>query len=166
MTDTTLWYAFVLGPLAVTVRYWEEHDVEDEGEVEAGARVELRRVDETVGRAHRPGAEGFTVQPVSHGGLWRADLFTRIQPPDDEPRFHHHPSFRDDDVGTRDFDPEIAEDPVGWTLTQLRDLPRLLDRAGAGDLADQVDRRHLEQVLPAVRAAIDTCLASRPTQPG
>lgn len=75
-------YVFVLGPVAVTVQHWEERF----SELEAGARVEVRRVEPFVGERDRPGAAGFRVMPVSEGGIWRADLFVVVDPPRCEPR--------------------------------------------------------------------------------
>lgn len=157
-----VWYAYLVGPVAITVRYWEEVGAEADAEVEGGARVEVRRVEAATGRAHRRGAEGFTVLPVAEGGLWRADLFTRVDPPDGESRYHHHPSFRDDDVGERDFDEAMAADPVGWTLERLADLRGLLAASGAEDLAAQVDAEALERMLPAIGEAVHACLDLRP----
>lgn len=154
-------YAFIVGPVAITVRYWEERD----REVEGGARIEVRRVTEVVGERHRPGAAGWRIEPVAHGGLWRSDILTVISRPGNEVRYHHHPEFRDGDVGRRVFDPEMTADPVGFTMARLSDLPRLLADAGEPELADQVDRAVVEAVLPAVRDAIDACLARMPRVP-
>ena len=119
-------YAFIVGPVAVTVRYWEERD----REVEGGARIEVRRVTEVVGERHRPGTAGWRIEPVARGGLWRSDILTVISRPGNEVRYHHHPEFRDGDVGRRVFDPEMTADPVGFTMARLADLPRLLADAG------------------------------------
>ena len=147
-------YAFVLGPVAVMVRHWEERF----SELESGARVEVRRVEPSIGQRDRAGAAGFRVLPVSEGGIWRADLFVVVDPPGGGPRYHHHPRFTGGDVGPRVFDPDMAADPPGWTEARLADLPALLSDCGAGDLAAAVDRDQLAAVLPAIRAAIDACL--------
>lgn len=147
-------YVFVFGRLAVVVRYWEERgDV-----VEGGARVELRRVEESTAEPHRPGAAGFRVLPLVEGGIWRADLFTVLSRPGNEGCFHHHPHFRDGDVGPRVFDDDMAADPVGWTTRRLADLPALLDAAGAGDVTASVDLDEFATALPAMRAAMQACL--------
>ena len=151
---TGLKYVFVIGPVAVVVQHWEERF----SQLESGARVEVRRVEPSLGRRDRPGAAGFRVLPVSDGGIWRADLFVVIDPPGGEPRYHHHPRFTAGDVGPRVFDPDMAVDPVGWTEARLADLTALLWDCGAGDLSDAVDPDQVAQVLPAVRAAIDACL--------
>ncbi len=149
-----LTHVFVLGPVAVTVQHWEERF----SELESGARVEVRRVEPSIGERDRPGAAGFRVLPVSEGGIWRADLFVVVDPPGGEPRYHHHPRFAHGDVGPRVFDPEMAGDPAGWTEARLADLPAVLAEGGAPDLAGAVDPAHLAQALPAIRAAIDSCL--------
>ena len=147
-------YAFVVGPVAVTVRHWEERF----SELESGARVEVRRVERSIGERDRAGAAGVRILPVSDGGIWRADLFVVIDPPGGEPRYHHHPRFAAGDVGPRVFDPDMAADPAGWTEARLADLGALLTDCGAGDLAAAVDPAQVAAVLPAVRAAIDACL--------
>jgi hypothetical protein len=147
-------YAFVFGRVALTVRYWEQRG----DDVEAGARVEIRRVEEALDRHHRPGNAGFTVLPVGEGGVWRVDLFTVISAPGHEPRHHHHPHFEDGGVGRRVFEPELSADPLGWTERRLTDLRGLLEGSGAGDLADSVDYDEYAASLPAIRAAIEACL--------
>lgn len=146
---------FIVDPVAITARYWEERD----DEVEGGARIEVRRVTDVVGARHRPGAGGWRVEPVSSGGLWRSDILTVISRPGNEQRYHHHPQFSAGDVGPRVFDPEMTADPVGFTMARLADLPGLLVAAGAPELAERIDREDLARALPAVRAAIDACLA-------
>ena len=155
-------YAFILGPVAITVRYWEERD----REVEGGARIEVRRVTEAIGDRHRPGAAGWRIEPVASGGLWRSDILTVISRPGNEVRYHHHPEFRDGDVGRRVFDPEMTADPVGFTIARLADLPQVLLQAGAPELAEQVNRSEVDSVLPAVRDAIHACLAQGATGHG
>jgi hypothetical protein len=153
-------YAFIFGRVAITVRYWEQRA----DDVEAGARIEVRRVEESIGREHRAGAAGFCVLPVSDGGIWRADLFTVISRPGNEPRHHHHPQFEQGHVGDRVFEPELSADPVGWTERRLQDFRTLLVQNRAGDIADSVDYEELAAALPAIRSAIDACLSSTPSQ--
>ena len=150
-------FVFVNGRVAVTVRYWEER-----GEVtDGGARVELRRVDQVEGLNHRAGAAGFTVLPVSNGGLWRADLFMVLSDPG-TPCFHYHPRFENNDVGKRCFEDELTADPGSWIASQLADITGLLERCGAGDLVPSVDLDEHQRALPLILAAIDACLARIP----
>ncbi|MBW3606350.1 MAG: hypothetical protein KY460_15885 [Actinobacteria bacterium] len=152
-------YAFIVGPVAITVRYWEEHA--PNSQVEAGARVEVRRVTPVIGGHDRPGAAGWRIAPVSDGGIWRADLLELIAGDQHEPRHHYHPDFRDGDVGTRVFDPTLTADPVGWTMDHLAGLPALLVEAGAPELANEIDMAALRRALPAVRTAIVECTGPR-----
>lgn len=145
-------YAFVFGPVAVTV----EACTCPEGDLEAGARIELRRVRTIPGT--REGNEGYEVRPVHDGGLWRADLLIVVDPPTAEPRFHHHPKFKHGDVGNRVFDPAIEADPPGWTIAKLADLRQLLIDVGASDIADDIDYDEVTRALPAMRAAIEACM--------
>ena len=150
-------YAFVNGPVAIVVRYWEEHG----DAVDGGARVEVRRVERVVGEHDRPGAAGFAVRPVADGGLFRADLFMILSEPG-QPCFHFHPQFEDGDVGERFFDDELTADPRGWIAAQLDDFAWLLERAGAGDLVAKVDLDEHRRAVPLILAAIDSCLARLP----
>ena len=145
-------YAFVLGPVALTVCSCTC----PEGDLEAGARVELRRVTPIPG--NRDGNEGFQVQTVGDGGLWRVDLLVVVDPPTNEPRHHHHPQFSDGDVGCRVFDPILTADPPGWTMDKLADLRSLLIDVGASDLVDEIDYDDFARTLPAIRSAVETCL--------
>ena len=145
----------MFGPVAVTVLTCS---CPDEGDLEMGARVEIRRVSPLPGT--RDGNEGFQVLPVHEGGLWRADLLIVVDPPTGEPRHHHHPRFEDGDVGDRVFDPAMKADPAGWTIGKLADLRGLLTEIGATDVIDQIDYDQVNRALPAIRAAIDGCLVS------
>ena len=150
-------FVFVNGRVAISVRYWEER-----GEVtDGGARVELRRVEQVEGPNHRAGAAGFTVLPVSDGGLWRADLFMVLSDPG-TPCFHYHPRFGNNDVGDRFFEDELTADPAKWIAAQLADITGLLERCGAGDLVPSVDLEEHRRALPLILAAVDACLARIP----
>ena len=150
-------FVFVNGRVAIIVRYWEQRDKI----VEGGARVELRRVEQVEGRNHRAGAAGFTVLPVSDGGLWRADLFMVLTDPG-TPCFHYHPQVEHDDVGERFFDDELTADPAKWIETQLTDITGTLERCGAGDLVPSLDLEEHRRALPLMLAAVDACLARVP----
>ncbi len=143
-------HAWVIGPVIVTVGYWEQIGVE----TEIGARVEIRRVQPEPVPGANPGVAGFRVLPVSEG-IWRADLFTGP----DGPIYHYHPAFCDGDVGERHLDARLSVDPVGWTMDRLADIRGLLAGSGAADVADAVPQAHLDLVLPAIRAAIELSFA-------
>lgn len=150
-------YAFVNGPVAIVVRYWEQH-----GEaVDAGARVEVRRVEPVLDDPDLLGTAGFAVQPIGTGGLWRADLFMILSDPG-QPCFHYHPRFENSDVGERFFSDELTADPRAWIAAQLDDFVGLLERAGAGDLIAKVDLGEHRRAVPLILAAVDSCLAQLP----
>jgi hypothetical protein len=118
-------------------------------------------VTEVEGPAHRPGAQGFTVHPVGGGGgIWRADLLVVLD--DGSHCFHFHPDFKDDDVGERVDDPLLAANPRAWIENQLRELPAILDKAGAANLITTVDMEEHLRTLPLMMTAIDGALAKVP----
>jgi hypothetical protein len=155
-------FVFVNGRVAIIVRYWEQRYWEQDNQViDGGARVELRRVDQVEGPGHRPGAAGFTVQPIGDGGLWRADLFMVLSDPG-TPCFHHHPQFGNSDVGERVVEDELTDDPAKWISAQLSDITGTLERCGAGDLVSSMDLDEHRRALPLMLAAVDACLARIP----
>jgi hypothetical protein len=150
-------FLFVNGRVAIIVRYWEQRAQT----VEGGARVELRRVEEAVGRNPVPGSAGLTVGPISDGGLWRADLFVLLTEAGTS-CFHYHPKFEFDDVGERFFDKGLEADPRAWVAERLSDLPGLLEGCGAGDLVTSLDLDEHRRALPLMLSAVDACLARLP----
>lgn len=147
-------YAFVNGRVATIIRYWEEPLDEREG----GARVELRHVDQVDSANRRAGNAGFLVAPVSEGGLWRADLFVKLDTPG-LACFHYHPEFFDGDVGWRSFEGLEHADPRVWIEVQLKNTEEVLERCGAADLIPSFDRGENLRALPLMMLAVDTCLA-------
>ena len=145
--------AFVNGGLAILAGYWEQHGEE----VEGGARVELRRVHEVASARTVPGTAGFTVEPLSSGGLWRADLFV-VLTDGGRPCFHHHPRFEDDDVGQRAFEDRLTADPRAWIADRLADLPGLLEASGAQDLLASIDLEEHARNLSVMLTVIDAAL--------
>lgn len=149
--------AFINGGVAITIDYFQQK----RHITEAGARVDVRRVDQVEGPAHRSGAEGFTIRPVGGGGgIWRADLLVVLD--DGSQCFHYHPKFEDDDVGERVDDAILAKEPRRWTEDRLRDLPALLAQAGASDLIASLDIDEHLRSIPLMMAAIDGALARVP----
>ena len=154
-------FVFVNGRVAVVIRYWEQRAAA----VEGGTRVDIREVSQVEGAVHRPGAAGFTVAPVSDGGIWRADLFVVLND-GGTPCFHYHPEFRDGDVGDRFDRPELAADPRRWIEDALADLPGILQKAGFGHLSASIDMDEHRNALPLMMAAVDACLARVPVTIG
>lgn len=149
---------FVNGRVAVVIRYWEQR-----GKVtEVGARVDIRKVEQVEGPGHRAGAAGMTIAPVGGGGgIWRADLLVNLD--DGLECFHYHPEFKDDDVGERFDEPQLQDDPRGWMEGRLRNLPEILEDAGAGDLIASIDLDELDRAVPLMMAAIESALERIPT---
>jgi hypothetical protein len=60
------------------------------------------------------------------------------------------------------MDPTTDGNPIGWTIRTLeRNLPKMLDRAGYGDIAKATDLAAVRRVLPDVEACARDLFASR-----
>jgi hypothetical protein len=123
---------------------------------ERGVRVEVRLLD-------RPPLTGsiYAAQPiVIDRPVWRADLFESVAgPPGSRDRIHHHPRFRGWEPGGRQYDPALSEDPIGWLVNQLADLPELL--AGAQLEDSEIgpdDARELATAAPEIAQVVATLL--------
>ena len=149
-------YIFVNGKVAILIEYCEEHYEQ----IDAGARIDFRRVEKYEGAVVREGIEGYRILPVSEGGIWRIDLSHRIDCEVPQQRFHHHPDFRDGDVGPRTYDADLAEDPFGWIERHLLDLPAVLEKKGFADLAESIDVARYGKDMPLIRTAIENSLAA------
>lgn len=157
-------HVFINGQVAILVHYCEERTKPDLGdgdtewhEVDGGARIDVRRVEEYHGANTREGTAGFRILPVDEGGIWRIDLSTRIDSDVPEPRYHHHPTFANGDVGPRVFDKELTDDALGWIERQFRNLPAALVERGHPALAATVDTASLDRALPSIMAAVEAC---------
>jgi len=146
-------FAWIFGRVIVLVEYFEQIGPD---EIEGGARVEVRRIEKELVPGAAAAVSGFRVLPVSEG-VWRADLFHLLNRPGDRPIYHYHPNFIDGDVGEREFDAGLTADHLGWAFEQVADLRGLLETAGYGELAGDIDEDDLTAVLPQVRAALDYC---------
>jgi hypothetical protein len=147
-------YTFSFGEVVIMVRYC----VERYEQIDAGARIDLRRIEPYEGNQHRPGAEGFRLLPVGDGGIWRADLSYRVDCEVPEKRYHYHPDFRDGDVGPRACEEDLTADPLGWLARRLLDLPQLLEERGYSDLAKSVDPNELARTMPMIMKAVEVSL--------
>lgn len=151
-------YQFLNGQVAILVQYWEERYEENGEQVDGGPRIDVRRVEAVEGRAHRPGATGYRILPVGDGGIYRIDLSTKINSDVPVKRYHHHPDFRDGDVGPRVFDDELSADPIGWTEQTLRNLPDLLAGKGLPDLQESIDAEQLSRAMPLIMQSVQLSL--------
>ena len=123
---------------------------------ERGVRLEVRLLD-------RPPLTGtiYAAQPiVIDRPVWRADLLETVAgDPGSHDRTHHHPHFHGWEPGTRQFDPALSGDPMGWLSDQLTRLPDLL--SGAEIDADEIgpaDARDLAAAAPEIIAAVGSLL--------
>jgi hypothetical protein len=148
--------AWFFGRVVVIVEYFEQIGPL---EIEGGARVEVRRVEQQLIPGAPAAVSGFRVLPVSEG-IWRADLFHLLNRPGDHPIYHYHPNFHDGDVGEREFDPTLTSDHLSWALAKVADLKGIL-REHAPDLVDDVDDHDLRAILPQVKEALERCDAAR-----
>jgi hypothetical protein len=150
-------YAWIFGRVILVVEYFEQIGP---GEIEGGARVEVRRVEKELIPGAPAAVSGFRVLPVING-FWRADLFHKLNRPDVPPIYHYHPNFIDGDVGEREFDPGLTGDHLGWAMEQVADLKGILRRSGGEELAGDVDDSDLKAILPQVKAALEHCDVNR-----
>ena len=150
-------YAWIFGRVILLVEYFEQIGP---GEIEGGARVEVRRVEKELIPGAPAAVSGFRVLPVG-AGIWRADLFHKLNQPGSPPIYHYHPSFIDGDVGERELDPVLTGDHLGWAMKQVADLKGILRTAGAAELVDDIDDADLKTILPQVKAALEHCDANR-----
>ena len=92
--------------------------------------------------------------------LFRADLFTRDSgAPGNWESAHYHPHFVEDWFPcTRVWEPALTADPVSWMRQKLTDVPGLLSAGGATELAKTVDQAEVDKALPAMMAAVETCM--------
>jgi len=72
---------------------------------------------------------------------------------DEDPHYHYVSYAK----GTNEMvhvDPVAVGDPLAWALECIRTrLPQMLERAGAGELAQRVDTQLLETIIPQVAGA-------------
>jgi hypothetical protein len=115
---------------------------------ERGVRVEVRLLE-----SPERGGSIYASRPILiERPIWRADLLESVVgPPGSHDRTHHHPQMRDWEPGSRQFDPAMSADPLGFVGEQLRDLPRLLTAAGAdGSEVDELDAAALRDAVPEI----------------
>jgi hypothetical protein len=121
------------------------------------ARIEASAV--TFALQYRPlmADQGVSIQVVGNvegheKELLRFDCF------DQRPHYHYDPENKNERF---DLDKTTAGNPVSWTLCQLKThLPAMLERAGYGDIAKQLDcdlvLKQLEQVKETARYMAQT----------
>ncbi len=127
--------------------------------------VEYRLLDDAIAAAHqsRESFEG-EIQTVEDRGV-SLHVFGAPAPGQDEIEFLRFDCFEEDPHyhyvsyanGTNEMvhlDPNAHGDPLEWALDCIRTrLPQMLERAGARNLAAEVEPARIEQVLPMVAGA-------------
>ena len=148
-------YSFTV--TAVTVRRWFE--IGPDAVMEHGARVELALREP---QEHR-GSESAAQRLVVDRALWRADLFGRLDRPD-EPfsAAHYHPWFDGDEPSERHHDDDLTASPWEWLATQLDDLGQRFADAG---LDPAVAGPDAEDLRTAAGEIVDTARRFGPDRP-
>jgi hypothetical protein len=135
--------------------YWVDPDPTHHQGPEKGVRLEVRMM-----------APGELITPYSSRPItiaepvWRLDLFEAADGPVGSLNHaHHHPQMTNWEPNGREFDQDMADDPIGWVGRKLADLEGLL--AGAGmdvdaDLAADADK--LRASVPDVQRAVGDLL--------
>jgi hypothetical protein len=124
---------------------------------ERGVRLEVRIVE-------RPELNGsiYSAQRISiEEPVWRADLLETVAgAPGSHDRTHHHPRMRGWEPGRREWDDDLAADPVAWLGRQLEDLDALVERSDV-DAArvDPDDARQLREAVPEIIDVVRRLLA-------
>ena len=119
---------------------------------ERGVRLEVRVLE-------RPELQGsiYSVQPISiDRPIWRVDLLETV---DGEPgsydRTHHHPRLRGYEPGRREWDDDLAADPIEWLGRQLSDLDTLVERSEVDSSdVDPDDARQLRETVPEILVVV------------
>ena len=143
-------HGFVIGKIGVLVGYAEFRGAKG---LEAGARVELRRMSEPT---LRKGNRAEPATPVIFGDpLWRVDIFSRSSgPPGNWSAAHHHTGFQELRPGRRCFDASLTSSPLVWLERGLRDLASVLTTLGADDLLAHIPLDEWERALPTILDAV------------
>jgi hypothetical protein len=145
--ERTAW--FEAGPLAIGVEYRLVGDaIAAAAEKQAAvgtagsAAAAARGLDDRGVSLHVCGIEGG--ERLEH---LRFDCFQ-------EDPHYHYVSWRTRTNHMLHLDPVAEGDPLVWALARIRArLPEMLARAGAGELAERLDRQALEALLPKVAEA-------------
>ncbi len=124
--------------------------------------VEYRLLDDAIAAASRmeqavgssSGGVHFSDSGVSlhvFGGLGEGRLeFIRFDCFDEDPHYHYV-NWREHSNQMIHIDPDALGDPTAWAMERMRTrLPEMLTRAGAAEIASQVDPSLIEAILPAV----------------
>jgi thioesterase domain-containing protein len=136
---------FAFGSIGLACEYWDEPY--PNGSAERGARVEIRRMED--GRLGSP--------------VWRGDLFGIAGgAPGNHDRAHYHARFVGWTTGKRRWARRLTNDPVGWVMERIADMPGLLAEAGAPELVAGTELDEVQRMLPEIRSAISSQMETLP----
>ena len=118
---------------------------------ERGVRLEVRLLEQG-----ESDGSIYAARPILVGRpVWRADLLESVSGrPGSFDRTHHHPRMRGWEPGSRQFDPAMSADPLGWVGRRLSDVGVLLSEAGID--ATELGPDDADQLRAAVPAIVDT----------
>ena len=106
--------------------------------------VELRVDDRNFGSDGGPSVRVYGEADGKDIQLLRFDCFRK------DPHYHYDPSGKNDQ---RHLDKERVPDSIAWTIEQLRqNLVEMIQTAGYGSVAENVDQAAVAQVLPEVES--------------
>jgi len=137
---------FDAGPLRIGVEYRLLNDAI------AAAQTLARARGDDPGPPTVPDDRGVSIHVFAlRGG--QASEHLRFDCFDEDPHYHYVSHALRSNEMLR-MDPVADGDPVAWALERLRTrLPQMLERAGAGNVAAELDARALEAILPRVTEA-------------
>lgn len=119
---------------------------------ERGVRMELRFFD----RIDQEGSI-YASRPIVAGRpVWRVDLLESVDHPGSLDRAHHHPKMTGWEPGSRQFVPELTDDPLGWVSDRLDHGEELVSCAGID--VEELGPHDLEQLRAARGEILDAIL--------
>lgn len=137
-------HVLALSRSAVTIRHWFEINLDD-GSMEHGARIEVRRLRDQQHRGSESASQLVTVDET----LWRADLFDQLAGPAGTfAAAHYHPEFAASEPCARVWDTRLTADPWGWLGDQVANLGAAPGRPGW--LVDPEDAQELRGLAAVI----------------
>ncbi len=134
--------------IAITVRRWFE--VAADATMETGARIEMALLSPQPHCGSESAAQPLTVDRT----FWRADLFGRLDLPDQPyAAAHFHPRFTGPEPSDRVWSEDLTRDPWAWLQARLVDVERTALEAG-------LDAAPAREDADAVRAAAERIVAT------
>lgn len=136
-----------LGVVASDLYFLDPNPGPGQDGAERGVRMEIRLFEQ-------PEREGsiYASRAIEVGRpLWRVDLLESVDNPGSLDRAHHHPRMSGWEPRSRQFDPQLTADPIGWVFERLEKVGELLQEADVDEA--EIDAGDIEE-LRAARAEI------------